>query len=274
MKLRLAALALLIAGATFVAIGYRNATADPVVIRYQVAVAGLAAPLRIVQLTDMHLSYPDMPPARVRRIVAEVAALNPDMVVMTGDYLGGKLVDTGRTNMNGAMEPYLALHPRLGIYAVRGNHDAAYWAKRIIPLYRIHYLANDWTDAGPVVVAGLDDWWTGRRDVAGTLRSVPAKPVLLLTHNPDAWLQVPGSVALTFAGHTHGGQIKLPLIGAPISVSAYGNRFRRGLIVEGSRHMIVSSGLGTTSVPLRFGVPPEIVEVTLYSVGRKSGTDR
>lgn len=270
------ALALLIAAVVFVALGYRNATADPVVVRYRVAVEGLAAPLRVVQLTDMHRSAPDMTEARVKRIVAQVAALKPDMVVMTGDYLGGKVIEASDNgNMNDAMEPYLGLRPRLGVFAVRGNHDAGYWTRRIIPRYRIGYLENSWVDTGPLVVAGLDDYWTGTPDLDAALRGVPdGKPVLMLMHNPDSFPDVPPRVALSFAGHTHGGQIKLPLIGALVSVSQYGNRFRHGLIVEGGRRLIVSSGIGTTAVPLRFGVPPEIVEVTLYSVGRKSGTDR
>ena len=278
MTLKLA-LRLVVAGlvlaAVLAAFGYRNATATPVVVRYRIAVEGLAAPLRIVQLSDEHLSY-DMPPARVRAIVAQVNALAPDLVALTGDYVGGKL---GRPpvgeNLDDGIRPFAALRTRLGVFAVRGNHDNIFWSQQVIPRYGIVYLNNRWADAGPIVVAGMDDYLSGHPDAHVALAGVPTgKPVLMLMHNPDAWPQVPASVALTLAGHTHGGQIKLPLIGAPLTGSVNGQRFLYGLVVEGARRLIVSCGLGTTAIPIRFGTPPEIVEVTLYSVGRNSGTDR
>ena len=265
MKMRWTIGALAVVAALLLIAGYRNATAAPVVTRYRVPVESLTTPLRIIQLTDIHLSQPDMPITRLQHIVAQVAALQPDLVVLTGDYLGGKLFDPkGTGNMNTAMEPFLRLHPRLGIFAVRGNHDAAYWARIIIPRYGITYLDNSWADAGAVVIAGVDDFITGRPDAVPALRGIPpGKPVLMLMHNPDAWPSVPPSVALSLAGHTHGGQIVLPLIGAPFTGSRYGQRFRYGLITEAGRRLIVSSGLGTTAIPLRFGTTPEIVEVTL-----------
>lgn len=279
----LAALAIVV----LAALGYRNATAAPVVIRYRVAVASWPAsqpPIRIVQLSDTHLSKPDMPVARLEAIVAQVAALHPDMVVLTGDYVGGKIdALPGYDNLDVGIRPFAALHPPLGVFMVRGNHDDPFWMQVAVPRYGITYLVNRWADAGPLVVAGLDDFTTGwSRPEAALAGMPPGKPVLLLMHNPDAWAPVPPSVTLSLAGHTHGGQILLPLIGAAAIRSVHGDHYRRGLFVERGRRLIVSSGLGTTALPFRFGVPPEIVEVTLYpagseppySVGRKSGTDR
>jgi uncharacterized protein len=87
--------------------------------------------------------------------------------------------------------------------------------------------------------------------------------VILMVHEPDIFTEVPGRVALTLAGHTHGGQIRLPLIWPAFVPSAYGARFAYGHIVEDDRHMIVSGGIGTSEVPLRLGVPPEILRVEL-----------
>ncbi len=104
----------------------------------------------------------------------------------------------------------------------------------------------------------------GVDDLPGTLARVTTDdPVILLVHEPDIFTQVPERVSLTLAGHTHGGQIRLPLVPPVWAPSSYGARFAYGHIVERGRHMIVSGGLGCSKVPLRLGVPPEIVRVTL-----------
>jgi predicted MPP superfamily phosphohydrolase len=88
-------------------------------------------------------------------------------------------------------------------------------------------------------------------------------PVILLVHEPDIFTQVPERVSLTLAGHTHGGQVRIPVVPPVWTPSQYGARFAYGHIVERGRHMIVSGGLGCSKVPLRLGMPPEIVRVTL-----------
>jgi predicted MPP superfamily phosphohydrolase len=104
----------------------------------------------------------------------------------------------------------------------------------------------------------------GVDDLHGTLALIRTNdPVILLAHEPDIFPQVPARVALTIAGHTHGGQIRLPMVAPFWAPSAYGARFAYGHIVESDRHMIVSGGLGCSKVPLRFGVPPEIVLIEL-----------
>ena len=141
-------------------------------------------------------------------------------------------------------------------------------------------LQNRWIDLGPVVVAGLDDI-TGQPDpkhaAASTIQGAPAgKPLILLAHEPNFFQWLPKRVDLMLAGHTHGGQIRLPLVGGRSTGSTYLDKHLRGRFDEHGQTMIVSSGLGTSIVPLRIGVPPEIALITLggYSVGRKSGTDR
>jgi predicted MPP superfamily phosphohydrolase len=104
----------------------------------------------------------------------------------------------------------------------------------------------------------------GEDDLPGTLAQVrTSDPVIMLAHEPDIFVTVPDRVSLTIAGHTHGGQISVPFVPPVWAPSAYGARFAYGHIVERGRHMIVSGGLGCSKVPLRLGVPPEIVRVTL-----------
>ena len=248
---------------------YAKATRPPTVVRYRVVSTqpGDNPSLRIVHLSDTHVALPDMPPARLLRIVAQVNALRPDIVVLTGDYVSDKFVGSAVATA-AAIAPLGRLRARYGVFAVPGNHD--HW--RSIPATRLAFarthivlLANESRRAGPVVIAGVDDSFTGHADVAVTLASVPRAPVpiILISHSPDVFTAVPASVAVTLAGHTHGGQIVVPFYGPLATASAFGRRFVRGLIVEGNRTMIVSAGLGTSILPLRFGAPPEIVEVTL-----------
>ncbi len=122
-------------------------------------------------------------------------------------------------------------------------------------------------DRGPAHfwLAGVSDFWEGNHDVDGTLGQVEDnEPVLAITHNPDLFPRFPSRVSLVIAGHTHGGQVWLPIFGRPVVPSGYGQRYAIGEIVEGGRHLFVSGGLGTSILPVRFLVPPEISVLTLH----------
>ena len=104
--------------------------------------------------------------------------------------------------------------------------------------------------------------------LSAALAAVPDEaPVLVFTHNPDLFPEIPERVSLTIAGHTHGGQVYLPGIGRPIVPSRYGERFAIGHVVERGRHLFVSSGLGTSILPVRFLVPPEVAAIIWPNVG-------
>jgi predicted MPP superfamily phosphohydrolase len=104
----------------------------------------------------------------------------------------------------------------------------------------------------------------GVDDLPRTLAQVGTDdPVVLLAHEPDIFPHVPARVALTLSGHTHGGQIRLPLVWPVFVPSKYGARFAYGHVIEEGRHLIVSGGLGTSFIPARLGVPPEIVHIQL-----------
>ena len=113
-------------------------------------------------------------------------------------------------------------------------------------------------------LAGLADLWTRPVDIEGALSAIPpSDAVVLLTHNPDVFPLVPARVALILAAHTHGGQVRLPPFRAPVVPSRYGSRFAAGHVIEGGRHLFVTTGVGMSILPVRFAVPPEVVLMTL-----------
>lgn len=152
------------------------------------------------------------------------------------------------------------------MFAVLGNHDN--WTPgagvdRALIAVGIRVLEDSAirvvTPSGPVWVAGVGDFWTAPHNVPHTLAFVSdSTPVIVLAHNPDIFPRVPGSVMLTLAAHTHGGQIRLPIVGALVTASIYGQRFVGGRVRENGREMFISTGIGTSGIPVRFGVPPTI----------------
>ena len=115
-------------------------------------------------------------------------------------------------------------------------------------------------------LAGFADLWTRSPKPDDTMASVPeGEPVIGLTHNGDIFPRVPQRVQLLLAGHTHGGQVRLPLIGTVISSSRLGERYERGHVFENGHHLFVTTGIATSILAVRFGVPPEIVLLTLQA---------
>jgi len=124
--------------------------------------------------------------------------------------------------------------------------------------------------AGDYVVQGVGDFWEAKHDWRQALAAVPEEaPLLLFTHNPDVFAELPPRVALGIAGHTHGGQVRIPGIGRPIVPSRHGERYAAGHVVENGRHFFVSTGLGTSILPVRFLVPPEITILNLGAYAAK-----
>jgi predicted MPP superfamily phosphohydrolase len=235
------------------------------------------ADMKIAVLTDLHVGAPHMGLGQLRRVVERTNAEGPELVLILGDFvIGGKDHEGGV--LGGTFvepEPIAAelknLRAPLGVFAVLGNHDWWYDGERI---------ARALKSAGIVVLenramrverggrafwlAGIADLWTRTPDIAGTLAQVEGDdPVLLITHNPDIFPEVPPRVSLTIAGHTHGGQVNLPLVGRPVVPSKFKQRYAMGHVIEQGRHLFVSGGVGTSIVPIRFRVPPEIVILTL-----------
>ena len=259
-----------------------EAANDLVITDYRLTPPGWPAGRRltITVIADIHAGGPNMGLARVKQVVDAGNAIGGDLIVVMGDYFATHRFITEHVS-NAAWAAELArLKAPLGVYSILGNHDWWYditGVRKALAAERIPLLENDVVHLGApgarFWLAGLGDQlahfigpsrFRGEDDLPGTLAQVrTSDPVILLAHEPDIFVTVPDRVSLTIAGHTHGGQIRVPFVPPVWAPSAYGARFAYGHIVERGRHMIVSGGLGCSKVPLRLGVPPEIVRVTL-----------
>ena len=222
--------------------------------------------LRVVVLTDLHVGSPYIGIDKLKAIVARANAQKPDLVLLPGDFViqgvaGGHFVPP-----ESAAIVLAALHAPMGVYAVLGNHDHWLSAARVqaalesngIPVLEDRSVRIR-RGACALSLVGVSDFNEGQHDVQRALQGVPAgAAVLAFTHNPDVFPSIPSRVPLTIAGHTHGGQVYLPGIGRPIVPSEFGQRYAIGHVREGGRDLFVSSGVGTSILPVRFLVPPEI----------------
>ena len=231
--------------------------------------------LRVAVLADLHTGSPFNGLDKLERIVALTRRASPDLVLLAGDYVIQDVLGGRFTTPEEIAARLGRLFAPLGVYAVLGNHDWWLDAPRVrtalesagIAVLEDSPRALQRGDCSFWLV-GIGDYWEGRHDVRAALATVPdSAAVLAFTHNPDVFPEIPARVALTIAGHTHGGQVDLPGIGRPIVPSRYGERFAIGHIVEEGRHLFVSSGLGTSIIPVRFRVPPEISVLELRSGG-------
>jgi len=255
--------------------GYRNAIALPLVRRLDLEVPGYPAaapPMRIVLFSDVHVHGPDMPPERVARVVDQINALSPDIVIAAGDFIGDNWVGKSYS-VDQAIAPLGRLKARLGVYAVLGNNDYSAGASDITSALEragVHVLADDAVRLGPIALGGRDGrlyherpaWNAARLKAYEALRRTPGLKVLAV-HRPDEFAFVPSSTTLVLAGHTHCGQILLPIVGALATGSDFGEKYLCGVVRDGSKTLVVSSGVGTSYVPLRFGAPPDIWLITL-----------
>lgn len=264
---------------------------------------GLA--LRLAVLADLHVCDPWMSVDRVAAIVEQTNSLEPDAILLLGDYVVGRTLGRLSTPVSaGSWATALAgLKAPLGVHAVLGNHD---WWDQIdvqrrragptraglaleavgIPVYENRAVRLQ-KDGKAFWLAGLGDQWAfwprsgeddelaeknryryqGVDDLPHTLAQVTDDaPVILMAHEPDIFPKVPGRVSLTISGHTHGGQVRVFGF-APVVPSRFGLRYVYGHKVEDGRNLIVSGGLGCSTLPVRFGSPPEIVMIELGSGG-------
>jgi predicted MPP superfamily phosphohydrolase len=196
---------------------------------------------------------------------------------MLGDAIDPGVVGGTPVSPDAVGRELAALRAPLGVVGVLGNHD---WGNDGLGVLRalreagVIVLENSTTTIAvrgtTLCVAGLADVITRRADVHATLRDVPpGVPILLLSHNPDAFPQVPPRVSLTVSGHTHGGQVDLPVLRGRVIPSRFGARYARGHVVERDRHLFVTSGVGTSRWPIRLRRPPEVVVLTLRPASRR-----
>lgn len=271
MTFRRALLFLIAAGLALLAFMYWTALRDPVVREAEVRLRDWprgTPPVRAVLISDLHVAGPDMPPSRLEHIVGRIDSLRPDIVLIAGDFISDKRVATRTYPLPEAVAPLARLHSRLGTFAVLGNHDhwrSAAEARAALQAIGVTLLDNGAARAGPLAIGGLDDDYTGHDDMRRTLAAMRRLrgARILLSHSPDPFATLADDVGLMLAGHTHCGQIRLPLIGALGYESRYGARYGCGLIEERGRTLVVGAGLGTSILPLRLGAVPDLWMVTI-----------
>lgn len=230
------------------------------------------AGLRIAALSDLHAGAPFMNAAKLRRVVTMTNASHPDLIVIAGDIFAQQVWGGVTMPPREVADALTGFSAPLGSYAVFGNHDEG----NLLGLYgselrRIGITPID-NDVRSIAVgdrhfwlAGFGDLQTGRPQIVDTLAKVTDDaPVIGLTHNPDLFPAMPARVALLIAGHTHGGQVRLSGISRSVLRETRDSelRYLRGHYRE-QTDLFVTTGIGTSELPVRFRVPPEISLLTL-----------
>ena len=227
--------------------------------------------LRIALIGDVHTGAPFINDSKLQRIVELTNQQQPDLIVLLGDYMSPNSWHSHRVEPEVTASALKNLKAPLGVYAILGNHDCWYNGERVKRAFEqngIRILEDEVAEvkwrAGSFYLAGLADLWTRPQHVNETIAKVPSgSPIIDLTHNPDVFPNLPQSVPLMLAAHTHGGQVNLPLIGTPIVPSRFGPKYTAGHIYENGHHLFVTTGIGTSILPVRFRVTPEIVILTI-----------
>ena len=237
---------------------------DPEITVTDIWLRRLAPPhegLRIVHLTDIHHSL-YTPLDDVQRAVHLSNRLRPEFVALTGDY-----VTLSPDYIWPVAEALGKLRARLGVFAVLGNHDFDVDADEITHALRsqhIHVLRNSHRvlrhGSAALWVIGVDDVWYGADDLRGALRSVPTRdPKVLLCHNPLGIHRAAAhGIDLVLSGHTHGGQVRLPVVGSVYGRSKLGVRFVDGWNRLDGTQIYVNRGIGKVLLPVRVACPAEI----------------
>lgn len=233
--------------------------------------------LRIVVIGDIHGGAPFIDEAKIRDVVDLANSAKPDLILLAGDYVARGMIGSRPFPIERIATLLQKLRARFGVYAVLGNHD--HWenaarisreiAKQGIPVLENRSVAIRNGDQ-IIYLAGIGDRFSDADDQRLALDHIPAEQgALCFTHSPDVFPDLPAACALTVAAHTHGGQVWLPLLGRLIVPSRFGQRYAAGIIREGTKTLFVSTGVGTSIIPVRFLVPPEVSILDIHV--RKSG---
>lgn len=281
-------LAMLAGGIALTMIGIAGARAPVTVARYAVHVPGMrcaARPFRVVVLGDLHVSSLTARPAMIRQAVERANALRPDLVVMVGDYFSHWWPTDAAGRLVG-LAPLKGLRPRIGTFAILGNNDISDGADQISAILSqvgVKVLVNDAVVTPEVAVMGVAEITSNTANPVlveeryaarlATARLAPPPLTIWLAHNPLMIERVASTGDMLFTGHTHGGQI-LPGLTVPLIDAGIGfgrslgfdigwptERYVRGFYRDGAKRMIVTSGIGTSGLPMRLGVQPEIMLV-------------
>jgi hypothetical protein len=239
--------------------------------------------IKVGQITDIHAG-PLVPRALIREGVDMIMESQPDMIVLTGDFVSGatKVLWTSyggfkERHCNDCMEELSRLKAPLGVYAVLGNHD--FWsgkqvAQKIVQGLEgigVKVLRNESTmierKGQSLYIIGVDDYWENSYSLLKAIKNVPQDACkIVLSHNPDVNENIEDlreRIDFIISGHTHGGQIVFPFIGALYIPSPFGQKYLAGLVRDQERQTYISRGLGLFFIPIRINCPPEVNLLTL-----------
>lgn len=243
--------------------------------------------LKIVMIGDIHAGSNGVTEEKLQEIVKQANQQQPDLIVLLGDYVSQEPSDKPISQRDLKMpvetlaENLKGLSAKHGVFAVLGNHDGWFDDNKIATELtkagiRVleHEVATLQINGAPLRLYGMRDHlklpsWQKTSDEGKQLLQSGAGDVIVLQHSPDILNVITGEflispdLRLILAAHTHGGQVRFPILGPPIVPSGYGQKYARGHIRERSVDMFVTSGIGTSVLPIRFLVPPEIVVLTI-----------
>ena len=219
------------------------------------------AGIKIVYAADFHVGKKHT--ARLAKVVDLINAQKADIVLLGGDFVKGH---KEKSTLPIELIAYELSHIKSDypVYTVLGNHDM--WVggdkiQKVLEKNGIKVLrnSNDFVNVKDkkIYIAGIEDLTTGFPNQNKAFENTE-KPGILLSHQPDIFPKAWEDANIILAGHTHGGQVVFPIIGALLVPSAYGQKFRSGYIEENNKKMIVTKGLGTSILPIRFNCKPEI----------------
>ncbi len=222
--------------------------------------------LRIATAGDLHVGSPYYGIEKLREVMRKINEIEPDLVLLPGDFViqgvkGGEFV--APEVIARELGQLTAARP---VYAVLGNHDWWLDGARVKTAFENSGIPVLENQARQIQIGrcsfwlvGIGDYWEGKPDASKALDGVPGgAPALAFTHNPDIFPDLPDRFSLVIAAHTHGGQVFLPPVGRLVVPSKFGERYAIGHVVEDGRNLFVNPGLGTSIIPVRFLVPPEI----------------
>ena len=253
------------------------------VTQHEVSIPGLPRPFdgfRVAQLSDIHLDW-YTEPFFLRDAIRRINELNPDIVLLTGDFITWTSIP--KRSLNHSIQQCAVLLEELSCrerYGILGNHDCLAGPSNVLPPFRdrgLTVLVNECLpierDGNRFWLAGVDDPSVGSPNleaaIPAAIREIPGEPVILMCHGPDYadWVlrsPVANSVQLMLSGHTHGGQIRMPFL-PPMHLPPMGQKYVEGWFHLKNLQLYVNRGLGTVGVPVRFDCPPEISIFTLRS---------
>ena len=230
--------------------------------------------LRIGVIADIHMGGRHVPIDRVPKLVEKMNKLGPDIVLIPGDFINGHVPRAERSDdFNKDMKAGLSFLSALEAptYATIGNHDSWYdpeFVRKELESANISVLINSALALDHLCLVGIEDEFTGNPSRKSFQTCPENLPPLVMMHSPDSYYVLRSDTVMALAGHTHGGQINMPVFGRRINSTGLGPEHSYGFTKLGGVDFYVSSGIGTSILPARFRSPPEIVVITLKSMTR------